>query len=457
MKKLFWKIFIPILIAMVGLILASILLVARSGQEQRHHLHGSVIELYEEASDVLRKDDIEGLTQWLKFNNDDLVGVTVFITRRGERDDLLGRLLPPRQELLERLRERRGEREGRRGRYNDSRYPNLFANDGTQYRFHLARKPMTIGSLIRNESIFWPLLLSMIGLSALVSFLIARQISKPIQRLSLGAQRIAGGNLKERVKPELVREDEIGQLASDFDNMAEQVDGLLTTQKKLLRTQRRMLRDISHELRSPLARMQVALGLAEKRGGDAIKPELARIETEAETLNEMIGKVLSLVRLQNLSVDTSSLQWEEHNVSDVLSSIIKNANYEAQEKGVSVELSGDTNTTIKLIPDLFKSAVENIIRNAIQYSESNTQVNVNVTKDASKLRLSIQDQGPGVPEKTLEKLFEPFYRVSDVREHNKGTGGVGLAIAKQVAKLHKGRIWAENKNGLCVHLELPLS
>lgn len=455
MSKLFWKIFVPILIAMVSLILVSILIVANSGQQERHHAQEEIFRVYDEAKDLLWTEDSEALQDWLKKNGGDIKGLDLYITLRGERIDILGRSLPARQEMLGRLQERR-LRGGRRGDQKYDRFPNLVSQSGEVYRIHFARKPRSLANLIRNESIFWPLLLTMIAISTLLSYGFARMIVKPIQRLSLGAQRIADGNLKERVTPDLQgRDDEIGVLASDFDHMAEQVDVLLETQKKLLHSQRRMLRDVSHELRSPLARMQVAVGLAEKRSNNVISPELERIETEIETLNDMIAKILSLVKLQNLSIMQKELKWQQGDVVALLKTLVKSANYEAQEKDVTVDLNGIEKAPINMVTELIRSALENVIRNAIQYSPDSSKVEIDIKQSNETVHISVSDQGGGVPDEALDNLFEPFYRVSQAREHNQGTGGIGLAIAKQAVEIHDGKIWAENlPNGFSIHILL---
>ncbi len=459
MRKLFWKIFIPILLAMVAVILVSILLAANSSMKQGQEIQENLPQLYEAIKDVALQDGEAGVKAWLQENTDSLSGLDIYIVPRGENIDLLGRRLPPRRQVVDSIGRRLAEQGGRRNDgppprrrrgFAPDRYPNLEDSDGNRYRITVTREPRTLKNLVRNQRAFWPILLSMILISGLVSALIARHISRPVKRLRLGAQRIAEGNLQERVSAKFhERKDEIGDLARDFDVMAEHVDDLLQTQQNLLR-------DVSHELRSPLARIQVALGLAEKRGGETIKPELERIETEANILNEMIGKILSLVRLQKLSVAQSSLKWEENDLVTLLQSLVNNANYEAQRKGVSVVLTGLQSAPFKMAPELLMSGLENVIRNAVQYSPDNGEVRVSITKtEARKYLITISDAGPGVPEEAIDKLFEPFYRVSQVREHNKGTGGIGLAIAKQAIELHAGKITALNSDpGLLVEIRL---
>ena len=454
MNRLLWKIFIPVILAMASMVLISTLLVigftVRVAQDTNHN----VPQLYEEAKDVLLEQGEAGLKEWLNDNKESLLGARIFIVD-ADNQDLLMRIVPPREQMIPGLNRRvrshlrTDDRAERHFTRRTGRYPYLVASSGERYRFSLARPAGGFIGLLRSQEIIWPVLLVMILTSVLVSALIASRISKPVQRLRQGAQRFAQGHLSERVAPDFVkRKDEIGALARDFDVMAERISGLMGNQQRLLR-------DVSHELRSPLARLTVALGLAEQRGDDAVKPELKRIETEANLLNEMIGKILSLVRLNNLSIDNSSLQWENMDLVITLRNLILNANYEGQEKSVSVDLQAPESVNIKAVPHLLTSALENILRNAVKYSEPNSQIKCELKIDSGKILLSVSNKGIGVDAEDLEKIFEPFYRASEVREHQQGTGGIGLAIAKGAVKLHGGSIRAENiEGGFRVVIEL---
>ena len=459
MKSIAWKIFIPILLAMASLIFVSLLLLANFGSRAQQNAQQFVPQLYEEAKDVLLASGEPGLKTWLN-DNKSIDGLRIFIIDVNEKD-LLGRILPPPHEVLRGLsrdfrngpRDRAGPKNADRPRdraeRRTGRYP-ILRSESQRYRFVLARPAGGVVGVLKTQKTFMPILLSMLLLSALVSALIARKISQPIQKLRSGVQRISSGDLQAKISNELShREDEIGALANDFDVMTEKLSTLLATQQKLLR-------DVSHELRSPLARLQVALGLAEKRSGAEISPELQRIETEANTLNEMIGKILSLVRLNNLSIDNSSLQFEEIDLVGLLKSLVANADYEGQEKSVEVDFIAPSSLFIKAVPNLLSSAIENVLRNAVKYSVENSAVICKLEQMDSTILLSISNAGVNVSEDELDKIFEPFYRVSQTREHQQGSGGIGLAIAKQAIELHAGNIKAENTDtGLQVRIILP--
>ena len=467
MKSIAWKIFIPILLAMASLIFVSLLLLANFGSSSQQDAQQFVPQLYEEAKDVLLTSGETGLKTWLN-DNKAINGLRIFIIDSNEKD-LLGRSLPLPHEALRGMnrdfrnasregpeggpRDRAGPRgEGRartRAERRTGRYPFLHG-DMQRYRFLLARPAGGVIGILKSQKTFMPILLSMLLLSALVSALIARKISQPIKKLRSGVQRISSGDLKAKISSDLShRKDEIGALANDFDVMTEKLSTLLATQQNLLR-------DVSHELRSPLARLQVALGLAEKRSGAEITPELQRIETEANTLNEMIGKILSLVRLNNLSIDNSSLEFKQIDLIELLKPLILNANYEGQEKSVHVSYSGPNSLLLNAVSNLLSSAIENVLRNAVKYSPQSSEVICKLEQVNNKLALTITNTGINVPEEELDKIFEPFYRVSKTREHGSGSGGIGLAIAKQSIELHAGNIKSENTDtGLQVRITLP--
>jgi len=468
MKGIFWKIFVPVLLAMASIVFFSLLLLASFGARAQDNLRQVVPQLYEDAKDTLLQSDEAGLKEWLYINKD-LEGLRVFILDENKKD-ILGRNLPPEKEILRgmnrdvrnglgnnRTEQRlRGEPRKRMGRYSDrferktGRYPILSSNN-QHYRFLLARPEGGLLGILKSQKTFLPILLSMILLSALVSAMIAKIISQPIKKLRNGVQRISAGDLQAKISNKLShRNDEIGALAQDFDVMTEKLSNLLAIQQKLLR-------DISHELRSPLARLQVALGLAEKRSGSEIAPELQRIETEVDTLNEMIGKILSLVRLNNLSIDNSEIEFKKTDLVGLLKPLIANTDYEGQVKNIVIELEAPNPVFVKAEPKLLSSAFENVFRNAIKYSLENSKIFCKLKKSNIGISVSISDSGPGIPLNDLDKIFEPFYRVSKSRAHQQGTGGIGLAITKQAIELHGGTIYAKNtESGLMIIVELPI-
>jgi two-component system, OmpR family, sensor histidine kinase CpxA len=302
-----------------------------------------------------------------------------------------------------------------------------------------------------------PALLSRMALKFLVALLctgvlcliLARHIASPIRVLQGAAARIANGDLSVRALPAIApRNDELAKLARDFDRMAERMQGLVHKQKELLG-------DISHELRSPLARLNVSLELLRHGESDAIE----RMQTDIKRLDELIGQVLTLTRLQmgeGQKVVTSV------NLPAIVESIAKDARFEGQRDGKSVVVAHAENCSLDADAALLRSCIENLVRNAVRHTKQNTQVVVSLAKvtiaGASWAQITVSDHGNGVPPQSLSRLFEPFYRVSEAGNSRADGFGLGLAIAQRVALLYGGNITARNLHtaGLEMKIELPL-
>lgn len=285
-----------------------------------------------------------------------------------------------------------------------------------------------------------------------VCYWLARYITRPILKLGAAARQLADGDLKARVGSVLGRRrDEIAKLGNDFDMMAERIESLMTSQKRLLR-------DISHEFRSPLARLTLALEMVRERDGQEAANALDRIGLEAERLNVLIGNLLMLARLESgeEEVNRTSVDMEE-----LVEELVDDASFEARGRNCSVKLASTGDCYVMGTRELLRSAVENVVRNAIRYTAENTEVTVSLackTKaDGLRVVVKVRDQGPGVPEESLENLFYPFYRVGDARDRKQGGTGLGLAITERAAKLHGGRVRAANApgGGLIVTIDLP--
>jgi signal transduction histidine kinase len=262
-------------------------------------------------------------------------------------------------------------------------------------------------------------------------------------------QSFAAGNLSARVSPELGnRQDELAELGREFDHMAERIQALINSQKRLLA-------DISHELRSPLARLSVALELARKNSNEKAEPALDRIEKEGDRLNKLVGQLLALTRLES---GAEKITPETVMLEDLVQQVIDDASYEAKPQHKEVIATQLDACRINGSPELLRSAIENVIRNAVRYTPSGGAVEVSLRWKLDTAELTVSDQGPGVPEAELKHIFEPFYRVSEARERASGGAGLGLSIADRTVKLHGGSIEASNsKTGLCVTIQLPLA
>jgi two-component system, OmpR family, sensor histidine kinase CpxA len=292
--------------------------------------------------------------------------------------------------------------------------------------------------------------LSAIVVSGLICYYLARYLTKPIQRLRTATRRIAAGQLDTRIEEGVPRNgDELGGLARDFNSMADQIQQLLTSQRQLLY-------DISHELRSPLARINVALDTLRTRLHQ--EPLLGRIEGDLQQLNEMIGRILTVAKLETTAALPSTHPVE---LVPLLESIASDADFEARENGSSVELAETSEATVNGDPNLLRSAIENVVRNAVRFTSpgSCVEMRVKVTNSGERFRalVRIRDHGPGVPEEELGNIFKAFYRVTDTGSRNTRGVGLGLSITDKIIRLHGGTISASNveNGGLLVEIELP--
>jgi|GEM_PF-7040377 len=300
--------------------------------------------------------------------------------------------------------------------------------------------------LSRPRVIALPVVVAAI-VSGLVCFLLAGYLTRPIRRLSSATQQFAADNLSMRVASTMgKRRDEVADLAHDFDDMAERLQALIGSQKQLLS-------DVSHELRSSLTRLQVALGLARQREQHQSNAELDRIEREAERLNDLIGQLLSLTRLESGKQLTHS---ELLDIAILLEEVAENADFEAHAVNRQVRIINSASATIEANEPLLRSALENVVRNAVRYTDENTSVDITLQRDPEQpgwLLVHVRDHGSGVPDDMLTRLFEPFVCVGDARDRESGGYGLGLAIAERAIHLHRGVISASNdpSGGLNVH------
>ena len=299
-------------------------------------------------------------------------------------------------------------------------------------------------------------LLAILFTAGLVCYGLARHLTSPVSRLQTAVRDMSAGNLATRVGPSFrARKDEFADLGRDFDLMAERIEGLVGAQRQLLT-------DISHELRSPLARLNVALELARKRSGTEAGPSLNRIELEAERMNELIGQLLRLAQLENHVEGGEQATMGSVQLGNLLHEVAADADFEAgsQNRAVRVRDSQDCVTTGST--ELLRSAIENIVRNAVRYTGEDTEVEISLRRGADQDRpcahITVRDHGPGVPEEALEELFRPFYRVGNARDRQSGGTGLGLAIAERIVRLHGGTLSASNSKagGLQVEVRLPL-
>jgi two-component system OmpR family sensor kinase len=281
--------------------------------------------------------------------------------------------------------------------------------------------------------------------------LLAWYFARPIRHLREAFAALSLGRLDTRVAPRMGRRrDEVADLGREFDGMAEQLQTLIAAQQSLLH-------DVSHELRSPLARLQAAIGLA-RQNPQKLGSSLERIESEAVRLDELVGHLLTLSRLGTRVSGESLGRSERIDLADLVGSIAEDARFEARASGRDVAFSAEAEVFAEVRVELLHRAVENVVRNAVKHTAAATTVEVDVRKSPSghEAVVSVADRGPGVAETEMEAIFEPFYRGP---EGQPGGGfGLGLAIARRAVEAHGGRVRARNRSddGLVIEMSLPL-
>jgi two-component system sensor histidine kinase CpxA len=289
--------------------------------------------------------------------------------------------------------------------------------------------------------------------SGLVCYLLARYLTAPVVRLRAATQRLAAGDLSARAGGVAGRRrDEMAQLVRDFDTMAERLE-------ESVNAQARLLNDISHELRSPLARLNVASALARQRAGAEAHSALERIDLEADRLNDLIGGLLTIARLES---GNDSRQKSPIMLGEMIEEIAADADFEAQGRNCGVKSVVKEDCRVLGAPILLHSAIENVVRNAARYTQEGTCAEVSLEReqgsDGPEAVIRIVDSGPGVPEEALDKLFRPFYRIDDARGRQTGGAGLGLAITERAVRLHGGTVKASNRptGGLQMEIRLPI-
>jgi two-component system sensor histidine kinase CpxA len=449
LRKLYLKIVAAIwavmLVTTVGVAVA--VNVALDDRPRLHQFRPAVFlsDVTERAASATKGTGRDGLVQWFEEHVERRSPALALLDEEGKV--LAGKLEPNSREAGEAVTE------------------TVFMHDGERYRIvhePLAQRllaqrpgpslgPMGLVLSLRSLS-FWLLLLLAVPLSVILSVTIARYLMQPLRAIEQAGRRLSEGDLSARVGSALGdRGDEIADFAAAFDRMAARIESLVRTHKDLLR-------DVSHELRSPLARAHAALSLARQRTGGAVDHELDRLEREIERLDTMIGKLLMFSRLDSGERETAR---EPVDLGELLDEVVEVCRIEAERDGKEIRLRLDDTATVTGDPALLASCFENVIRNALRHAPPGTAVEIALSREASApgfCSVRFGDRGPGVPETELRHIFEPFYRVSDSAGSDDGHAGIGLAIAKRATVLHGGGIEAANAatTGLVVTVSLPL-
>jgi signal transduction histidine kinase len=447
MTSLYWRIFLSFWLAL-ALILVGTVSVVVNGEQQRRFAQAYVLrsELYAQATQAFESAGPEGLRTWLTGIKRPEISSRTFILDYTGRE-MLGRAVP------ESLRE--DPPTGTSLVHTNIRGIGgplmLVGPDGRTFQVvigPLRSGPHLFGELEMPQVSTATLFIALV-VSAVVCFFLARYLVAPVDQLRRATRQIASGDLDVRVSTKLRgRNDELGLLASDLDTMSERVRNLLELKQQLLR-------DVSHELRSPLARLQLALSLARRQENTGVERQLARIACEADRLEELIARTLKLARLER---PMQGLERVPLDVAQLLTNIVADVGIEAEARGSTVALETERPLPVKGDPELLRSAMENVIRNAVRYGPPGSKVEIESRRSGTQIEVMVRDSGPGVPEKDLELIFEPFYRVDAARNRAVGGDGLGLAIAARAVGIHGGRIQARNldEGGLVVQLSLPV-
>lgn len=385
--------------------------------------------------------------------------------------ELSGREVPPKAGELVRRAMRSGEVEFASSREGVTGARSLRSATGNTYTL-VALKPRNRPSLAgapllgRRQTFELARLFAVFVAAGIVAYGLARYLTAPTVKLRQATRQLAAGDLSTRVGAKMGRRrDELADLGRDFDLMAERIQSLLLAE-------RRLLGDISHELRSPLARLQVALDLATQSADAETCKYLERIELESSRVNGLIGHLLILTRLESAGAEA---RQQPVDLTELVEEIASDADFEAsgQDRSVRITKAAKCNTTGSA--ELLRSAIENVVRNAVRYTNEGTSVEIALTRERiappgtqstlghdhkqEQAIISVRDYGRGVPEEALSRLFDPFYRVADARDRQSGGVGLGLSIAARAVRFHGGEVSATNapEGGLLVEIRLPLA
>jgi len=452
MGRLFWKFFLAFWLALLvaGAALGSLVWLHQQGERRDEPtlVAGPRAELaLRSAAATLHHGGVAALRELLA-DEAPARGAALVYAVDAEGRDLLGRSVPA--EALAQAREWSTQAQSRRA----ARATRRDAASGLLLFVALpadapARPLLRPGRRAASAQALPPALIAAIGLLASLAFsaILAWSLTKPVRQLRRAVAAVAAGRLETRVAPAMGRRgDELGDLGRDFDLMTRHLQQLITSQQRLLH-------DVSHELRSPLARLQAAIGLA-RQNRERSEAMLERIEREAVRLDELVGELLTLARLE---AGNSLGPLETVDLVDLVAAIVDDARFEAHASGREVVFSGHGSAPATVRAELLYRAFENVIRNAVKYTREGSEVQVQADPggEHGPFSLRVADRGPGVADSELETIFEPFHRAAGGAPAQ--GYGLGLAIARRAIEAHGGRIGASPREGggLTVEIELP--
>jgi signal transduction histidine kinase len=294
-----------------------------------------------------------------------------------------------------------------------------------------------------SPMLFAPFYILLLATVATLYWLVTAYITRPVRQLAAVVDRFGAGDLAARVDPR--SKDDIGNLGRSFNAMAVRIQTLLTTERQLLQ-------DVSHELRSPLARLTFEAEMVRKTTDrDAAA---TRLRHDIERLSELVGTLIEMARAEG---DPSAMEMEELCLNDLLLATVEDAGIEAEAAGCRINLQAAKKINVRGNAELLRRAIENVLRNAIRYSPPDAKVDVGLKSESNSVRITVRDFGPGIPEDLRERIFDPFFRVDSSREEQTGGLGLGLAIARRAVRVHHGDITASNATpGAVLTITLPV-
>jgi signal transduction histidine kinase len=311
------------------------------------------------------------------------------------------------------------------------------SRDGQYRLIVLAPPPFNIWSFV-------PYYVLILATVVCLTWLLAIGIVRPVRQVARAVNQFGRGDLSMRVR--VTRNDEIGALGDAFNDMAERLATLLTAE-------RRLLQDISHELRSPLARLNIAIELA--RHATDREAATRRLQREADRLTSLVGSLIEVTRLEG---DPAAVKLESLSAGAILDEVVRGCRVEADARQCRIALRNEITRGLIGHPELLRRAIENVLRNAIRYAPPDTDVSVEAVDSPSQISITVRDCGPGVPDADIPRLTQPFFRVDEARDSASDGVGLGLSIASRAVRLHHGSLVVENAHpGLRVSLVLPAS
>lgn len=450
MRSLFFKIFIIFWIAQTLIfVITTAVILGRRFPHPASMLDPAFTSLHMEASQAVKAFDTSGCAGFEGFAQGRGESSLALVDQSGKR--ICGDSVPDLGAQVSSATEIYGRQVGQDTVWA---FP-VTSDSGQTYRFlvlvHRFRHTW-YGDLMHFA---FPQLPVAIAVGGLTTFLLVAIFTRPVVNLRKAARELAHGHLNARVKESprssILHGDEFDALLHDFNHMAERLESLVNAQKLLLR-------DVSHELRSPLARASVALELSRDDADPTMMTHLDRIQRETERLNQLIGQLLTL---SSMEAKEGEAGFEKIELNDLIREIVSDANYEAVQRRCSVVFEAKEQLCVAGRRELIYRAIENVVRNAIRFTAEETSVEiktVSMQDGARKMAVvQVSDHGPGISEQEIESIFRPFYRVDPARSAQTGGFGVGLAIADRAIRLHKGDVRAFNRNigGLTIELRLP--